>query len=106
MIIMGNDLTPGTISKYFNNSNIRFTDLSGGVLYHHRRTMSDGQLLFLANSSLAASLKGTVKIKGADAIEMNTVTGEITGYPYVQEGTDVNLSIDLPTRRKPASLCT
>jgi hypothetical protein len=76
MIIMGNELTPGTINKYFNNSNIRFTDLSGGVLYHHRRTMSDGQLLFLANSSLVASLKGTVKIKGADAIEMNTVTGK------------------------------
>jgi hypothetical protein len=95
-IIKENDLTPGTISKYFNNSNIRFTDLSGGVLYHHRRTMSDGQLLFLANSSLAASLKGTVKINGADAIDMNTVSGDITGYPYVQEGTDVSLSIDLP----------
>jgi hypothetical protein len=42
----------------------------------------------LANSSLAASLKGTVIIKGADAIEMNTVTGEITGS-YVQEGENV-----------------
>jgi len=95
-IIKENDLTPGTISKYFNNSNIRFTDLSGGVLYHHRRTISDGQLLFLANSSLTGSLKGTVIIKGADAIEMNTVTGEITGYPCVQEGANVSLSIDLP----------
>jgi len=95
MIIKENDLTTGTIGKYFNNSNVRFTDLSGGVLYHHRRTMSDGQLLFLANSSLTASLKGTVIIKGADAIEMNTVTGEIKGYPCVQEGSNVSLSVDL-----------
>jgi hypothetical protein len=95
-IIKVQELTPEVISNYFSGSNVSFSDLTGGDLYHHRRTLADGQLLFMANSNLTASLKGTVKIKGADAIEMNTVSGEIKGYPNVQEGQNISLNIDLP----------
>jgi hypothetical protein len=90
------NLTPEIISKYFVDSNVSFSDLTGGDLYHHRRSLADGQLLFLANSNLTQSLKGSVKISGADAIEMNTVTGEITGYPNVRENGSISFSIDLP----------
>ncbi|MCX6261392.1 MAG: glycosyl hydrolase [Bacteroidia bacterium] len=95
-IIKVQELTPEVISNYFSGRNVSFSDLTGGDLYHHRRTLADGQLLFMANSNLTASLKGTVKIKGADAIEMNTVSGEIKGYPNVQEGQNISLYIDLP----------
>jgi hypothetical protein len=95
-IIKEQDLNPEIISKYFYASNINFTDLSGVELYHHRRILSDGQLLFLANSSLTASLQGSLKIKGADAVEMNTITGEIKAYPFNQDGENISLSIDLP----------
>ena len=95
-IIKVQELTPEVISNYFSGSNVSFSGLTGGDLYHHRRTLADGQLLFMANSNLTASLKGTVKIKGADAVEMNTVSGEIKGYPNVQEGQNISLNIDLP----------
>jgi hypothetical protein len=95
-IIKVQQLTPEMINNYFSGSNVSFSGLTGGNLYHHRRTLADGQLLFMANSNLTASLKGTVKIKGADAIEMNTVSGEIKGYPNVQEGENISLFIDLP----------
>jgi len=94
-IIKEQDLNPEIISKYFYASNINFTDLSGVELYHHRRILSDGQLLFLTNSSLTASLQGSIKIKGADAVEMNTITGEIKGYPIIQEGENISISINL-----------
>ena len=94
-IIKEQDLNSEIINKYFYDSNVSFTDLSGGDLYHHRRILSDGQLLFLANSSLTASFQGSLKIKGADAVEMNTITGEIKGYPYNQDGENINLSIHL-----------
>jgi hypothetical protein len=95
-IIQEKSLTPEAISKYFMDSSISFSGLAGGDLYHHRRTLADGQLFFLVNSSLEGSVKGSVIIKGADAIEMNTITGEITGFPNIQENGNVSLTIDLP----------
>ena len=58
--------------------------------------MSDGQLLFIVNSNLEKPLKGSIKIKGADVAEMNTLSGEINGYTSVREGENINLTIDLP----------
>jgi hypothetical protein len=95
-IIKLQDLTSEIISKYFNNSNINFTNLSGGDLYHHHRILSDGQVVFLANSSLTASLQGSLKIKGADAVEMNTVSGGLLAYPNSIDGEFTSLSFDLP----------
>jgi len=95
-IIKEQDLSPEAISKYFTHKNISFSNFSGGDLYHHRRVLSDGQLLFIVNSNLEKPLKGSVKATGADAIEMNTLTGEITGYPSVQDGESINLTIELP----------
>jgi hypothetical protein len=37
-----------------------------------------------------------VKIKGADAIELNTLTGEVNGYPVLQDGDYVSFTYDLP----------
>jgi hypothetical protein len=94
-IIKEQDLTSEIISKYFHHSDVSFTGFSGGDLYHHRRILSDGQLLFLANSNLKSSLKGSLRIKGTDAVEMNTLTGEIKGYPDNQDGDYISLSFDL-----------
>jgi hypothetical protein len=86
----------GTIRKYFSNGEISFTEVSGGDLYHQRRVLSDGQLVFLANSSLEEPAGGSVRIKGAGAIEFNTLTGEMTGYPVSSDGDQIKLSFDLP----------
>ena len=95
-IIKEQDLGPESINKYFAVKNISFSDCSGGDLYHHRRVMSDGQILFMTNSSLKESFKGTLKIEGADAAEMNTLTGEINSYPSVRDGENLKLTIELP----------
>jgi len=95
-IIQLQDLTPEVISNYFSGRNLSFSDLTGGDLYHHRRTLSDGQILFMTNSSLSDSLKGTVRINGAGAIEMNTLSGEVKGYPVAREDEEISFSIDLP----------
>jgi hypothetical protein len=95
-IINVKNLTPEIIDKYFHDPGISFTNLSGGDLYHHRRILSDGQLLFLVNSSLKAQVNGNLRIEGADAVEMNTLSGEIYGYPNVQEGDMIDLTFDIP----------
>ena len=95
-IIMPGSLTTDVISKQFTGGDVRFEDVSGGTLYHHRRILSDGQLLFLVNSSTAASVTGKLSAKGADAIEMNTLTGEKYGYQNSQSGDKISCSFELP----------
>ncbi|MDR2470183.1 MAG: hypothetical protein LBD27_06880 [Tannerella sp.] len=65
-------------------------------LYHHRRMMKDGQILFLANSSLTDSERGTVRLKGRDAIELHTLTGQITDYPETTADGGIEIAYDLP----------
>ena len=84
------------ISELFSSDGITFKDVTGGTLYHHRRILSDGQLLFLVNSSTATSLTGSFKTKGADAIEMNTLTGEKYGYANRRSGDEISCSFSLP----------
>jgi alpha-L-rhamnosidase len=95
-IVLLSELTGQEISKYFNSDGLSFEDVSGGDLYHHRRILSDGELLFLVNSSTSLALTGSFKIRGADVVEMNTLTGEIYGYPKKLTGKDVFCSFSLP----------
>ena len=95
-IVVTNQLTPDIISKYFTNKDLGFENIAGGVLYHHRRKLADGQVLFLINSSLEKTVNGSLKAKGKDAIEMNTFTGEVNGYPVQQSEDKISLSYSIP----------
>lgn len=89
-------LTPELITKYFTDQEITFSGISGGDLYHHRRILDDGQILFLANSSLSENVSGSLSTRGNDVIELNTLSGEIYGYENTTEGNSVNISFNLP----------
>lgn len=95
-IIRADKLNAETISKYFANQNLAFENVTGGALYHHRRILSDGQLIFLANSSLTEALEGSLTTRGKDAIELNTISGNINGYSSTLKGEDVTLSYSIP----------
>ena len=96
MIFKIDNLSGEIINKYFSNNNLSFDGVAGGALYHHRRILSDGQLIFLVNSSLNEQVNGTLKTNGKDALEMNTLTGEILGYANRQTGKDLSLSYSIP----------
>jgi hypothetical protein len=89
-------LSGEVIEKYFSNVRIKFEGLKGGALYHHRRILADGQVLFLTNSSLTEQVNGSLSTIGKDALEMNTLSGTITGYPNQISGEDINLSYSIP----------
>ena len=89
-------LTAEVIRENFASSDITFADVRGGNLFHHRRMMADGQVLFLVNSSLSESLKGSVSLAGKDAVELNTFTGEMFDYPETSDGKRIRVDFDLP----------
>jgi len=95
-IIIEDRLSNELIIKYLANNNIEFRDLSGGDLYHHRRMLADGQVIFLANSSLTETANGTIQTSGKDVVEMNSLSGELNRYPCSTEGEKINLSYSLP----------
>jgi hypothetical protein len=95
-VIIIDQLTPEVIAKYFADKIITFETVRGGALYHHRRILTDGQILFLANSSLTESINGSVETNGKDAVEMNTLSGEIYGYENMQNGDKISLSYSIP----------
>jgi len=89
-----------TLDKNFIDNNLAAKDIefkteTGGTLYHHRRILADGQIIFLANSDLKTDLTGTITVNGTGAAEMNTLTGEIYGYRSEVSDGKVSLSYTL-----------
>ncbi len=95
-IIHINQLSQEDISKYFSTPDIAFENVNSGALYHQLRMLDDGQLLFLVNSSLTSTVNGSLKIDGKDALEMNTLSGEIKGYSNQKTGDKVSLTYAIP----------
>ncbi|MGN6298137.1 MAG: glycosyl hydrolase [Ginsengibacter sp.] len=72
------------------------TDSIGGDLYHHRRWINDGQILFLSNAGMVSPSKGHVTIKGKDALLMNLATGAIEDYPEQVRGDKIVVNFNIP----------
>ncbi|MDR0795594.1 MAG: hypothetical protein LBE79_06010, partial [Tannerella sp.] len=89
-------LTDNIIRNDFGSWDIIFNEINRTNLYHHRRMMKDGQVLFLANSSLNEPALGKISIAGQDAVELNTLTGEIIDYPETTDGKHIAIDFDLP----------
>jgi len=68
---------------------------SGGKLFHQRRQLDDGQLIYLVNSSLEQKAVGTFKAKGASLKRLDPATGAITPYPAKAAGAELTVSFDL-----------
>ena len=67
-----------------------------GNLFHHRRQLQDGQLIFLSNASLDQSVKRKLQAMGADVINMDLFTGENSRYPNQKKGNSVEVAFDIP----------
>ena len=95
-IILLHQQEKGTIQHYFSNPEIQFSAVEGGDLFHQRRKYKDGQLLFLANSSLEEPTKGMIRIKGKSVIEMDALTGKLKSYSVAAKNGELSLNFNLP----------
>jgi hypothetical protein len=53
-----------------------------GILFHHRRQLIDGQLLFLVNTSLDSPSAGTIESDQSGVERWNLYTGQDEVYPF------------------------
>lgn len=92
-VIRETELSSVVIAKHFHSKEFQLKRSAGGNLFHQRREFKDGQVLLLVNSSLEESSTGSIKMHGADAVELNTFTGKVTDYPEETIGED-SLTVD------------
>ena len=95
-IIKAETVNAEFISSHLSNMDVTFNAVKGGALYHHTRRLNDGTLVFLVNSSLADSVEGSLSVTGQEAIELNTLTGDLTGYASEQAGERTKSVFSLP----------
>ncbi|MGC8742378.1 MAG: glycosyl hydrolase [Verrucomicrobiia bacterium] len=67
-----------------------------GILFHHRRKLADGELLFLVNTSLDFLSKGIVRSRAKGVEELNPHNGNALPYSYRKESDGISLSYDIP----------
>ena len=68
---------------------------AGGQLYHHRRQMQDGQVIFFSNFSLDNISAAEVTVTGASVEELSAETGKVLPIAYKKSGDKVSFPIKL-----------
>ena len=67
-----------------------------GILFHHRRQLADGQILFLVNTSLEHPSSGVVlsTLRGVES--WNLYTGDVKPYPFARLDSGISVKFELP----------
>jgi len=112
--IIADDLDDPGLLKMLKNDKFEMKDISqNGMLYHQRRELDDGQLLFVVNSHKTKDASAEVSVQGKYIIKLDLIKGEETAYPYQQEKGKTTFKIQLDpagsalfaiTNRKPDKL--
>lgn len=61
---------------------VRTTDPDQGLLFHHRRRLSDGDLLLLVNTSINSAVRGGIVFRGKGVQQWDLQTGQILPYEF------------------------
>jgi hypothetical protein len=67
-----------------------------GILFHHRRTIEDGEFLLLVNTSIDAPSAGAIRSTAQRVERWEPGTAEISIYPFEKTGAGVKTRFELP----------
>jgi hypothetical protein len=99
--LLADDFMDAHVAELFFNDEIRFElqDYKPRKLFHQRKQLEDGQLVFLVNSDLQGNAAGSFYVDGVSVAMLNSENGTITQYPYVIENGKIKVDFNL----KPAN---
>ena len=75
---------------------IRQAEGDKGIVYHMRRQLADGDLLFIANTSIEHTAKGTISARAGGIERWDPQTGLSEAYVFENQNGGVKASFDLP----------
>jgi len=94
--IVAESLNDMAVLKLLTHNDFTMNDQSGnGMLYHQRRKLSDGQLLFVVNSHPLKKANAEVTVEGKYVSKLDLVSGKVYTYPAKAENGKVTFQIDL-----------
>ena len=67
-----------------------------GILFHHRRRVDDGEILFLVNTSIDNTSSGAIESSAKGIEQWNPDTGAIGPYPFATSAAGVRAEFTLP----------
>lgn len=67
-----------------------------GILFHHRRTIEDGEFLLLVNMSIDALSAGVIRSAAGSVERWDPSTAKISPYPFEKVGAGVKIRFELP----------
>ncbi len=67
-----------------------------GILFHHRRQLRDGELVFLVNTSIEHRSRGRIEAAARGVELWCCHSGKVLPYPFVAQGSTVRAEFDLP----------
>jgi len=79
-----------------NDCEIQESTPVSGELYHQRRVMDDGQLIFVVNTDTVQNVVAKITAKGKSLIKMDLETGECLMLPAVEDKGRLSFEIGLP----------
>lgn len=96
--IQAKSMLDSNVLKWIRSEDIQFdaSDNAKGTLYHHRRILNDGQILFLSNFNPDELAEGSFKIKGQSVQQLDLISGNISAYPFEVKKDFVRLNYSLP----------
>jgi alpha-L-rhamnosidase len=68
----------------------------GGILFHHRRQVKDGQFLLLVNTSIESPSAGTIRSDLKGVRQWNLNAGKVGPYPFEKTTDGVTARFELP----------
>ncbi|MBC7364530.1 MAG: hypothetical protein H5U07_08345 [Candidatus Aminicenantes bacterium] len=93
--VTGQEMKPELLARYV-KPQIEFNNMSGAeLLFHHRRQLSDGQIIFLANISPEQEARGEIVLKGRSAEKWDCFKGVAEPYPALYKKGKLLLEFNL-----------
>jgi hypothetical protein len=97
-IIYKDSLDSSTIQKYLLSE--KFIPVEpekwDGRVFHHRRELQEGSLLFIANFDSLQTASIRFKSKGKSVIELDLLSGEVFNFPALWEEDQIIVNLTLP----------
>jgi len=82
-------------SKPKDGFTINHSNDNNGILFHHRRRLEDGEILFLVNTSIDSPSSGSIESPMRGAEQWNLETGTIASYSFVSAPRGIRIPFKL-----------
>ncbi|SHF94557.1 alpha-L-rhamnosidase [Mariniphaga anaerophila] len=88
-------MNKSVVGKFLSNASISIESSKRGEMYHHRRKLIDGEILFFSNFSLEESANTIVKVEGKSVEGMCPQTGETFPIAYKRDKKNLIFNVEL-----------